>query len=416
MNNKTVLVILIVLCCLSALSAALYFFIPQKIIPVGVLHSLTGPFAEYEKTAVDATLLAIDEINAHGGVLGYSISPIIVDGQSDALIFAQKAEELITKNRVAVIFCCWSSTDRKAVKPIVEKYNNLLFYPVQHEGLEDSMNIAYTSTIPNQQAIPATTWCLQNLGKKIFLIGSDELFPKATNEIIKDTVAISDGTIVGEIYINKKNSNTIPEVIQSIITAKPDVIINTLIGPINFTFYKELREAGVTSEKIPTMSLCIDEPELQKYGASYMTGDYSSWSHFQSIDRIENKLFVEKIKQRYGKDYVVSDAMEAAYFGVYLWAQAVKKAQSYQPKEVIPALKNQAFDAPEGIIYIDDRSLHSWSHASVGKIRSDKQFTIVWSSDKAIPPRSYPFFKSQTEWNRLLDTWYKEWGNKWSSD
>jgi urea transport system substrate-binding protein len=278
------------------------------------------------------------------------------------------------------------------------------------------MNIAYTSTIPNQQAIPATTWCLQNLGKKIFLIGSDELFPKATNEIIKDTVAISDGTIVGEIYINKKNSNTIPEVIQSIITAKPDVIINTLIGPINFTFYKELREAGVTSEKIPTMSLCIDEPELQKYGASYMTGDYSSWSHFQSIDRIENKLFVEKIKQRYGKDYVVSDAMEAAYFGVYLWAQAVKKAQSYQPKEVIPALKNQAFDAPEGIIYIDDRSLHSWSHASVGKIRSDKQFTIVWSSDKAIPPRSYPFFKSQTEWNRLLDTWYKEWGNKWSSD
>jgi len=416
MNNKTVLVILIVLCCLSALSAALYFFIPQKIIPVGVLHSLTGPFAEYEKTAVDATLLAIDEINAHGGVLGYSISPIIVDGQSDALIFAQKAEELITKNRVAVIFGCWSSTDRKAVKPIVEKYNNLLFYPVQHEGLEDSMNIAYTSTIPNQQAIPATTWCLQNLGKKIFLIGSDELFPKATNEIIKDTVAISDGTIVGEIYINKKNSNTIPEVIQSIITAKPDVIINTLIGPINFTFYKELREAGVTSEKIPTMSLCIDEPELQKYGASYMTGDYSSWSHFQSIDRIENKLFVEKIKQRYGKDYVVSDAMEAAYFGVYLWAQAVKKAQSYQPKEVIPALKNQAFDAPEGIIYIDDRSLHSWSHASVGKIRSDKQFTIVWSSDKAIPPRSYPFFKSQTEWNRLLDTWYKEWGNKWSSD
>jgi urea transport system substrate-binding protein len=371
--------------------------------------------AEYEKTAVDATVLALDEINAQGGLLGKKIKYIITDGQSNATTFVNQAERLITQEKVSAIFGCWTSTDRKAVKPIVEKYNNLLFYPVQYEGLENSPNIAYTSTIPNQQAIPATTWCLDNLGKKVFLVASEELFTRATNEIIKDTIAIYGGQTVGEEYL-KTNSHDVAPIIKKIVAIKPEVIINTIIGKANLTFFTQLREAGITSEKIPTMSLCIDEPELQKLGADYMTGDYSTWSHFQSIDRIENKEFVTKIKKRYGEQYVISDAMEAAYIGVNLWAQAVKKANSTSPVNVIPALKNQAFNAPEGIVHIDDKSLHTWSFVSIGKIRSDKQFTILWNSEKSIQPIIYPAFKTKEEWEALLLQWYRQWGNKWSNE
>jgi len=371
--------------------------------------------AEYEKTAFDATILSVEEINADGGIFGRKLEPIIIDGKSDVNVFTQGAEQLILRDKVAVIFGCWRTTDRKAVKILVEKYNSLLFYPVQHEGLEDSPNISYTSTIPNQQAIPATTWCIQNLGKKIFIIGSDELFSRANNEIIKDTIATFDGVVSGEEYI-KTNNNDFDPIIQKIITTQPEVILNTINGPENLPFFKALRAAGISAEKIPTMSLCIDEPELQKYGAEYMVGDYSCWSHFQSIERIENKIFVARIKKRFGQEYVVSDAMEAAYFGVYLWKQAVVKAQSLELEKVIPALRNQAFNAPEGIIYIDDPSLHSWSVVSVGKIRSDKQFTILWNSNKAMRPLPYPFFRKQAEWDELLIKWYKQWGNQWPND
>lgn len=413
MTYKRLIIILISTASLGLAAWKLVVIITKKPIKVGILHSLTGPMAVYEKTAFDATVLAIDEINEKGGVLGRTIKPIIVDGKSDTATFVQLAEQLITQDKVAVVFGCWRTADRKAIKPIFEKYNNLLFYPVQYEGLESSANIAYTSTSPNQQAIPATMWCLQNLGKKIFLVGSDLLFSKATNEIIKDTISTFGGETVAEMYITPSSTDVSP-IIKKIIETKPNVIINTMFGEVNLEFFKQLRAAGITSEKIPTMSLTIDEPELQKYGAEYMAGDYSTWSHFQSIQRIENKKFVAKIKKRYGQDYVVSDAMEAAYFGVYLWAQAVNKAQTTLATKVIPALHNQAFNAPEGIIHIDDKSLDSWSVSSVGKIRSDKQFTILWNSDKAMRPVAYPFFKSKEEWEQLLLKWYKEWGNKWS--
>lgn len=384
-------------------------------IKVGILHSLTGPMAMYEETALDATNLSISEINSNGGILGRKIIPIVADGKSDSTIFAQEAERLITEEKVAVIFGCWRSSDRKAVKAVVEKHKHLLFYPVQHEGLEDSPHIVYTSTIPNQQAVPAVTWCIKNLGTTFFLIGTDELFSKANNAIITETINSFDAKVVGELYV-KPSATDMTDAIKKIVAAKPSVIINTMIGNTNFIFFKELRKAGITSEKIPTMSLTIDEPELQKYGSEYMMGDYSSWSHFQSIQRIENSQFVEKIKHHYGKEYVISDAMEAAYYGVYLWKQAIDKAESYETEKVIPALHNQSYNAPEGIVSIDDASLHTWSLSSIGKIRSDKQFTIVWNSDKAIPPRAYPFFKTPEEWNKLLDQWYKEWGNKWSSE
>jgi urea transport system substrate-binding protein len=414
MIQKKALISLLLLLSIGLIIGMYIFFVPtQQTIKVGILHSLTGTMAQYEKPVVDATMLAIEEINNNGGILGKKIQPIIKDGKSESSNFAQQAENLIIKDKVAALFGCWTSQDRKAVKPIVEHYNSLLFYPVQNEGLEDSPNIVYTSTIPNQQAIPAVTWCLQNLGNRFFLVGTDELFPRATNEILKDTIALFNGTVVAEEYLSEEH-NDIDSLVQKIIKTQPQVIINTIIGSDNIVLFTKMRQAGITSEKIPTMSLCIDESDLERFNIDYLIGDYSCWSHFQSIERIENKQFVEKLYKKYGKNFDISDAVEAAYFGVYLWKQAVIKAQTINTANVQVALKNQAFDAPEGIIHVDDTTLHTWSVSSVGKIRSDKQFTILWNSMRALRPMVYPFFKTQAEWNALLDQWYKQWGNRWS--
>lgn len=365
-------------------------------IKIGIIHSLTGSLAISERPVVDGAMLAIKEINAAGGILGKQIEPIIVDGKSDENVFAQEAERLIKEEHVAALFGCWTSPSRIAVKNVVEKENNLLFYPVQFEGLENSPNVVYTSTTPNQQIIPGVVWCLKHLGKKFFLVGSDLIL----HNIIHDVVNAYNGIIVGEEYLALSNKNVAP-IVTKIVQTKPDVIINNIEGEPNTLFFDELRKQGITPEKIPTMSFSISEPELKLFGTKSMTGDYATWSYFQSIESKENEQFVKKIKKAYGNDRVTGDAMEAAYFSIYVWSQAVNKAQSIAIDKVIPALHNQPFNAPQGIVYINDTSLQAWQLTRIGKIRSDMQFTILWSSQKAIRPMPYPPFKTITEWQDL---------------
>jgi urea transport system substrate-binding protein len=363
-------------------------------IKVGILHSLTGDLAISEKPVANATLLAIKEINQAGGILHKQIEPILVDCKSDEHIFAQEAERLITQEHVAALFGCWTSPSRIAVKDVVEKHNSLLFYPVQFEGIENSQHIVYASTTPNQQIIPGITWCMQHLGKKFFLVGSDLLL----HEIMKDVISAYDGTMVGEAYFALNNTH-VDDIIKNIINAKPDVILNNIEGEPNIAFFNALRAQGITPEKIPTMSFSVSEPELKVFKTDSMTGDYATWSYFESIDNAENKTFIKKVQQAYGNDHGTSDAMEAAYYSVYLWKQAIEKAHSTQTDLVIPALNNQAFDAPQGLIHITEESLGAWQFFRIGKIRSDKQFTILWSSEKAIRPLAYPPTRTVSEWN-----------------
>jgi urea transport system substrate-binding protein len=379
---------------------SIIFLLWQKRIPqtikVGILHSLSGDLAISERPVADATLLAIKEINAKGGILGKKIEPILVDGKSDAHVFATQAEELITQNNVAVIFGCWTSPSRIMVKNVVEKYNSLLFYPVQFEGLEASNNVIYTSSNPNQQIIPGVTWCMQHLGKKFFLVGSDSII----HEIIKDVVYAHDGEIVGTEYLALHDKNIEP-VIQKIIDTQPTVILNNIEGETNVIFFNELRKRGITPEKIPTMSFSISEPELELFKIDTMVGDYATWSYFESIDSRENKIFIKKIEDMYGEKQPISDATEAAYFGVYLWKQAAEKAGSIETDLIRKTLHNQAFDAPQGIIHIAQETLQTWSFVRIGKIRSDKQFTILYSSEKSIRPMPYPPSRPITEWDAL---------------
>lgn len=383
--------------CLLLWHLITHFTPKNKPIKIGIIHSLTGDLAISERPVVDATMLAIKEINQAGGVLGRQIEVITADGKSDEDIFATEAERLISQEKVVALFGCWTSPCRIAVKNVVEKYNKLLFYPVQFEGLESSSNIVYTSTTPNQQIIPGVIWCLKNLGKSFFLVGSDLILHK----LINDVLYAYDGTVAGEEYLALENKDVAP-IIAKIIETKPDVILNNIEGETNILFFNELRKNGITPEKIPTMSFSISEPELQLFHTNSMTGDYATWSYFQSIDTPQNKHFVQQIKNTYGKDRVTSDEMESGYFGIYLWSQAVTKAQSTDTDLVRHALKNQFFNAPEGIISIDGESQKTCLFTRVGKIRSDKQFNILWSSEKATRPLTYPPLRTVAEWNNLL--------------
>ncbi|MCP4254057.1 MAG: urea ABC transporter substrate-binding protein [Candidatus Scalindua sp.] len=388
--------------------------LPEPPIKVGILHSLTGTMAISEKPVVDSTLMAIEEINLQGGILGRIIEPVVVDGRSDWPTFAEEAERLIVEEKVSVVFGCWTSASRKTVKPIFEEYNHLLFYPVQYEGLEHSKNIIYTGAAPNQQIIPAIKWCFDNLGHRFFLVGSDYVFPRTANEIIKDILTVLKGEVLGEEYISL-GSDDVDDVVLKIRETQPDVILNTINGDSNIHFFKRLGEAGITSEKVPTMSFSIAEDELRVMGAEHMVGNYASWNYFQSLDSNENREFVEKFKKKYGSHRVTDDPMEAGYFGVKLWAQAVREAGTDDVDKVRKAVKNQSYGAPGGMVYVDSENNHVWKTVRIGVIREDGQFNIVWSSEKPVRPVPYPAYRSKSQWNGFLQYLYESWGGNWAN-
>ena len=383
-------------------------------IKVGILHSLTGTMAISETSVKDATLMAIDEINAHGGLLGRKIQPIVVDAKSDWPSFAAAAERLITRDKVSVVFGCWTSASRKTVKPIFEKYNHLLIYPVQYEGLEQSPNIVYTGAVPNQQIIPAVKWCFDKGWKRLFLVGSDYIFPRAANEIIKAQVQALGGEIVGEDYLPLGTKN-VAQVVANILQMRPSVILNTLNGDTNVAFFKELRRQGVKPSLCPTLSFSMGEQELLSMDLKHMAGDYVSGNYFQSVSTAENKDFVTAFKKKYGADRVTDDPIEAGYFGVYLWAQAVQDAGTDEVNAVRKAMRGQSFSAPEGIVYVDPETQHTWKTVRLGIIKEDGQFLIVWTSGKPVRPVPYPLSKLKAEWDMFIDGLYQAWGQRWEN-
>ena len=383
-------------------------------IKVGVLHSLTGTMAISESSVRDATLMAIDEINATGGLLGRVIQSVVADGASDWPTFAAAAERLITQDKVSVIFGCWTSASRKTVVPVLEKHQHLMFYPVQYEGLEQSPSVVYTGAAPNQQIIPAVKWVFDKGLTKVFLVASDYVFPRAANEIIKAQVKALRGQVVGEEYV-LLGSNDVQHIVDKIVKAQPDVILNTINGGTNIDFFEKLRAAGITPDKIPAMSFSIAEEELQSMNPKTMAGDYTTWNYFQSVDTKKNREFVNRFKVKYGASRVTDDPIEAGYFGVYLWAQAVQEAETDDVALVHKTIKNQSFAAPGGIVTVDSENQHTWKTVRIGKIKDDGQFEIVWSSDRSVRPVPYPIYKSKTEWGEYIYDLFISWGKRWAN-
>lgn len=367
-------------------------------IKVGILHSLSGTMAISEVSLKDAELMAIEEINASGGVLGKKIEPIIEDGASDWPTFAEKAKKLIQQDKVATVFGCWTSASRKAVLPVFESLNGLLWYPVQYEGLESSKNIFYTGAEPTQQIVPAVTWLLENKGKKMYLLGSDYVFPRTANKIIKAQLKAEGGTLVGEEYTPLGHTDY-STIITKIKAAKPDVVFNTLNGDSNVAFFKQLKDAGITAKDLPVLSVSIAEEEIRGIGAANLVGHYAAWNYFQTTKTEENDKFVKSYKEAYGKDRVTDDPIEAAYIQVHLWAKAAEKAGATGVDEVREAAKGIEFQAPEGMVKIEGENQHLWKTVRIGEVMPDGQFKEVWSTDG--PLRPDPYLK-QFDWAKGL--------------
>jgi urea transport system substrate-binding protein len=370
----------------------------ENTIKVGILHSLSGTMAISEKSVVDAEQLAIEEINNSGGVLGKQIQPILEDGASNWDTFREKATKLIDQDKVVAVFGCWTSASRKSVLPVFEQKDHMLWYPVQYEGQECSQNIFYTGAAPNQQIEPSVDWLLQNKGKEFFLIGSDYVFPRTANTIIKAQLAAKGGKTVGEDYLPLGNTEVTPIIIK-IKQALPNggVIYNTLNGDSNVAFFKQMQVAGLGPDKYPSMSVSIAEEEVKAIGPEYLKDHYAAWNYFQTVDTPANDRFVEAFKKKYGEDRVTNDPMEAAYIGVYMWKQAVEKAGTADDlAKVRSAAYGQKFEAPEGTVTLEPNH-HLAKVVRIGKVRDDGLFEIVNATDSAIKPIPWNQFVKDTK-------------------
>lgn len=388
---------------------------PKKTpIKVGVLHSLSGTMALSERSVAEASLLAVEELNRRGGVLGRKVEPILIDGQSNWDVFADQAENLITNHEVSAVFGCWTSACRKTVKPVFERLDHVLFYPVQYEGLELSPNIIYTGAAPNQQIIPATKWTIDNVGKRIYLVGSDYVFPRTAHAIIRTQVAALNGQIVGESYIHLGGTD-FSAIINDIKEKQPDIIFNTINGDSNLAFYKQLRAQGIRSQDIPVMSFSLAESEVQVIGPDLVAGDYAARNYFQTIKSDQNKEFVSKYRKRFGPDKVTTAPMEAAYFGVFMWAQAVEESGSIQYHGFRDALLGQTLNAPSGVVYIDPNNQHTWRTVLIGQVREDGNFDLIWDSGRPVRPVPYPGFIAKAKWEEFLSDLFDGWGGQWEA-
>lgn len=361
-------------------------------VTVGILHSLTGTMAISETGAQEAEKLAISQINKSGGILGRQIKIIQEDGASDWPTFAEKARKLLVQDKVAAVFGAWTSASRKAVLPVFEKENGLLYYPTFYEGLEQSKNVIYTGQEATQQILDGLNWVAREKGAKTFyLIGSDYIWPRTSMKIARKHIEnVLGGKVVGEEY--KPLGNTqFGSVINKIRLRKPDVIYAAVVGGSNVAWFKQLKAAGITAENQTLLTISVTEDEVLGIGGENLEGFYSIMKYFQSQDNANNKAFVAAFKEMWGDDSVIGDVTQAAYLGPWLWKIAVERAGSFDVDKVVAESRKGDIElttAPEGYVKLHQNH-HLWSKARVGKWNKDGQATVVYTSD-LLEPDPFP--------------------------
>ncbi|MBP5754005.1 MAG: urea ABC transporter substrate-binding protein [Treponema sp.] len=371
----------------------------EETVRVGLLHSLTGTMAISEIPLMEAEILAIEETNERGGVLGRKIEYIVEDGESSPQVFAAKMQKLLNEDKVATVFGCWTSASRIAVKPILEKQYGLLWYPLQYEGMEASPNIMYIGASPNQQIVPAVEYCLENIGKRLFFIGSDYIFPRTAKKIIDAQLVPYELETVGEVFVPMGHTD-FTEIIDQIKKAKPDVVLNTLNGDSNLAFFHQLKEMGVTAEDIPVMSFSISEQEVTEIGPEVLAGHLTAWNYYQTIENNKNSEFVEGYKKMFGNDSVSGDPIASAHTAVHLWTQACEKAGSFDVEDVRIAAKGMSYDSPLGLVTIDGTNQHLYKPVRIGQIHDDGLIYEIWETPEPVKPDPY------------LSSYYWAWGLK----
>jgi urea transport system substrate-binding protein len=359
-------------------------------VKVGILHSITGTMAISETGSVEAEMLAIEQINAMGGVLGRQIEIIQEDGASDWPTFAEKSRKLLTQDKVAAVFGCWTSASRKAVLPIFEKENGMLYYPTFYEGLEQSKNVIYTGQEATQQILAGLDWIAKEKSAKTFyLVGSDYIWPRTSNKIARKHIEnVLGGTVVGEEYYPLGNTN-FGSLINKIRLKKPDVVYSSIVGGSNVAWWKQLNAAGITADRQTIMTISVTEDEVLGIGGENMKGFYSSMKYFQSLENDNNIEFVKAFKARWGEDSVIGDVTQAAYLGPWLWKAAVEKAGSFDVDKIAEASAEiELTTAPEGYVKVHENH-HLWSKLRVGQWQEDGQAKVVYESE-LIEPNPFP--------------------------
>ena len=366
-------------------------------VTVGQLHSITGTMAISETGSVEAERLAIEQINKMGGVLGRKIQIVQEDGASDWPTFAEKSKKLIIQDKVACVFGCWTSASRKAVLPIFEKENNMLYYPTFYEGLEASKNVVYTGQEATQQIIWGLDWAYEKLGARTFyLIGSDYIWPRTSNKIARNHIERylkkkdSKCRVVGEEYYPLGHTN-FRTLINKVKLRKPDLIYSIVVGGSNVAWYKQLKAAGVTSKRYNLLTISTTEDELLGIGGENAEGFYACMKYFQSQKNEFNQAFVKAFKAKWGADSVIGDVTQAAYLGPWIWKAAVEKAGSFDIDKIHAAHPDiELPEAPEGYVRVHKSNQHLWSRAKIGKIKKDGQFEMIAVSDDLIEPDPFP--------------------------
>ncbi|MFZ5698343.1 MAG: urea ABC transporter substrate-binding protein [Pseudomonadota bacterium] len=375
-------------------------------IKVGILHSLSGTMAISETSLKDMALFTIDEINAKGGLLGKKLEPVVVDPASNWPLFAEKGRQLLTQDKVAVTFGCWTSVSRKSVLPVYEELDGLLFYPVQYEGEELSPNVFYTGAAPNQQAIPAVEYLMSADGgsaKRFVLLGTDYVYPRTTNKILRaflHSKGISDADIMEEYTpFGHSDYQTIIGNIKKFASAgKKTAVVSTINGDSNVPFYKELGNQGLKAIDVPVVAFSVGEEELKGIDTKPLLGHLAAWNYFMSVKNAVNSKWISnytawaKKKGIPGADKLVltNDPMEATYVGINMWAQAVKKAGSTDVAKVRKAMYGQVFAAPSGFtLKMDEKNHHLHKPVMIGEVKADGQFDIVWATKG--PIRAQPW-------------------------
>ena len=374
-------------------------------IKVGILHSLSGTMAISETALKETALMAIEEINAKGGVLGKKLEPVVVDPASNWPLFAEKARQLLAQDKVAVTFGCWTSVSRKSVLPVYKELNGLLFYPVQYEGEELEKNVFYTGAAPNQQAIPAVEYLMSKDGgeaKRFVLLGTDYVYPRTTNKILRaflKSKGVADADIMEEYtpFGHSDYQTIIAKIKQFSSQGKKTAVVSTINGDSNVPFYKELGNAGLKATDVPVVAFSVGEEELRGVDTKPLVGHLASWNYFMSIKNPENAKFVKmyrdwakKQKLPNADKVVTNDPMEATYIGIHMWKQAVEKAKSTDTDKVIAAMAGQTFKSPSGFtVKMDEKNHHLHKPVFIGEVKADGQFNVVWKTKG--PIRAQPW-------------------------
>ena len=374
-------------------------------IKVGILHSLSGTMAISETALKETALMTIEEINKKGGVMGKKLEPVVVDPASNWPLFAEKARQLLTQDKVAVTFGCWTSVSRKSVLPVYKELNGLLFYPVQYEGEELEKNVFYTGAAPNQQAIPAVEYLMSKDGgeaKRFVLLGTDYVYPRTTNKILRaflKSKGVSDADIMEEYtpFGHSDYQTIIAKIKKFASEGKKTAVVSTINGDSNVPFYKELGNAGLKATDVPVVAFSVGEEELRGVDTKPLVGHLAAWNYFQSLKNPENTKFIKmyqdwaaKQKLPNAKTVVTNDPMEATYIGIHMWAQAVEKAKSTDTDKVIAAMAGQTFKAPSGFtVKMDEKNHHLHKPVFIGEVKADGQFNVVWKTKG--PVRAQPW-------------------------